>query len=1295
MEKYSRVKQLGKGSFGAAFLVKRIRDGGLFVVKEVSLAKMTSKEKDEARHEVKVLSQLSHPNITQYTEHSERNGILSIVMEYADGGDLYQRIKASAAAKYSRNRAAAAAGGGKGPDESYEGMLRSKGPGASGMSEELMMHFFAQICLATDYLHSKHILHRDIKSMNVFLTSRGTVKLGDFGISTILRNTIGMAKTVCGTPYYFSPELCRSKPYNNKSDVWALGIVLYEMANVKHPFDASSMTALMQRICRGSYVQLPTAPAGNPSLGFSKGLNSLIARCLDVNVGTRYNIKQVLATDILRQALARLEKDLMLATVCKVRLQTVIGHFDQREPSSYAAAAAQPQPSSALPAIGAPQNAQNPSAFPNPNRLAPKPIPIPIPIVPARQQPAPVAAAQPQQRGVLPVRSEAVQVQREIDKVDKLIAYLKQPTPGGGPYKVAPQPPPPSGGQQPNPRAPPRDKDEAANEYIRKHQELQQIMAAHKKKVEDNLRRRQEQEEAYHKEALARRHQYQIDHRPPANPKPSPAPPSALPAPSPPQAQQQAPAPPAAKAAEVKLPPIASKPKVAAAANCLPAANRKTRQAAAAEAWAAEQKRQDERKKAAAEERRAKGRADPSSAAAAQGKNSDDVQGIGEYFDRRRREQQEREVPQPGGGRADMPAGVQARRQLLGERADASPTPSGGSPQPSPPSGDRSKSPAVPRPKALSPLAIGGQPLQAEPPAEKPPSDANRRPSVGRQSQPRELPPVTVPQKRPAAAGIASQDAVNAHVRAVEAQLRALGPLAEPPKVAAPSPPQSLSPPTTTLSALVHSFARRGGDGASHVGGANDGRAREEGKEFAKAPEGPPPAEVEDDEDDEEEAAAQTLRQKDYGNMLKHIQGLNVMLGEVDRRRQLLGEAADAPTRSPRSPAAPSCADAEEEVVTEVVGGPRSINAHADDNEDDNGDDGDFVEEDVVDTSCYIGRGRRGRAEAEEESSDSDSDGSSSGGGSGSEVEVDTILDATVRGAVATTDFADVEPLTPSRRKAAEKRPSAGAGAAPLAFGDDDAPPSSRDEDTDVFRLAHLCGHHFEGTSPVLLDGRPLLLPDAPPPSHGRPSSDAADSAAEKAAMRQTAAALHRYLTADRFAALVSEEAVTPRDKPAEGPRYRREASAFAASLVCRLLSSIGAENEGGAPSAEADARDDAALDAARAFLQLLHQVPVSGASPSSVALTALLSAARRSLPQCPTFLDDRRDLAAMPAAERAEVLSGVDAYVRGLCTLIAKATGSDGARSVAVAVDGDDAYCGDSIAEMIALVAQYLYYKG
>lgn len=107
--------------------------------------------------------------------------------------------------------------------------MRQKG---EHFSEDLIMQWFVQLCLALEYIHKRKILHRDLKSQNIFLTKNNTIKLGDFGISKVLEHTNDQALTVQGTPYYMSPEVCQSKPYNYTSDVWSLGCILYELCTL-------------------------------------------------------------------------------------------------------------------------------------------------------------------------------------------------------------------------------------------------------------------------------------------------------------------------------------------------------------------------------------------------------------------------------------------------------------------------------------------------------------------------------------------------------------------------------------------------------------------------------------------------------------------------------------------------------------------------------------------------------------------------------------------------------------------------------------------------------------------------------------------------------------------------------------------------------------------------------------------------------------------------------------------------------------------------------------------------------
>lgn len=224
MDGYKIIRKLGTGSYGCAHLALHIPTDAKCVIKEIKISHMSSKELEEARREVEVLSSLSHPYIIHFRDSFEHDGRLLIVMDYCGGGDLHTLIS---------NR---------------KGVL---------FPEDRVLDWFVQLCLAIKYIHDRRILHRDIKSQNVFLTDDGKVRLGDFGIAKIMSSTSDLARTCIGTPYYLSPEMCENKPYNNKSDIWALGCVLYEMITLNHAFEANNMKGLILKIIKGSYQPIP------------------------------------------------------------------------------------------------------------------------------------------------------------------------------------------------------------------------------------------------------------------------------------------------------------------------------------------------------------------------------------------------------------------------------------------------------------------------------------------------------------------------------------------------------------------------------------------------------------------------------------------------------------------------------------------------------------------------------------------------------------------------------------------------------------------------------------------------------------------------------------------------------------------------------------------------------------------------------------------------------------------------------------------------------------------------------
>ncbi|KAL4647599.1 serine/threonine-protein kinase Nek8 isoform X2 [Arapaima gigas] len=269
MEKYEKIKVVGRGAFGIVHLCRRRSDNALVILKEIPVEQMTRDERLAAQNECQVLKLLNHPNIIEYYENFLEDKALMIAMEYAPGGTL---------ADYLQKRC------------------------NSLLDEDTILHFFVQILLALYHVHNKLILHRDLKTQNILLDKHQMiVKIGDFGISKILVSK-SKAYTVVGTPCYISPELCEGKPYNQKSDIWALGCVLYELASLKRAFEAANLPALVLKIMSGTFAPI--------SDRYSPELRQLILNMLNLDPSKRPQLNEIMAHPICIRPLLNLYTDI-------------------------------------------------------------------------------------------------------------------------------------------------------------------------------------------------------------------------------------------------------------------------------------------------------------------------------------------------------------------------------------------------------------------------------------------------------------------------------------------------------------------------------------------------------------------------------------------------------------------------------------------------------------------------------------------------------------------------------------------------------------------------------------------------------------------------------------------------------------------------------------------------------------------------------------------------------------------------------------------------------------------------
>jgi len=253
---YEVLSEIGKGAYSTVFKVRRVLDDRIYALKKVRITSLKEKEKRNALNEIRFLASIKNPYVISYKQafFDESGQFLCLITEYADGGDLLQRIQ-----HYQRK--------------------------GTYMSESFIWSLVTQLAIGLKALHELSIVHRDLKSANVFLTKDGKVKLGDMNVSKISKSCLEHTQT--GTPYYASPEVWKDLPYDNRSDLWSLGCVLYESICLKPPFRADDMQGLFRKVVKGEYLPIPRT--------FSSDLQQIISSLLMVDPGSRMTCSQILS----------------------------------------------------------------------------------------------------------------------------------------------------------------------------------------------------------------------------------------------------------------------------------------------------------------------------------------------------------------------------------------------------------------------------------------------------------------------------------------------------------------------------------------------------------------------------------------------------------------------------------------------------------------------------------------------------------------------------------------------------------------------------------------------------------------------------------------------------------------------------------------------------------------------------------------------------------------------------------------------------------------------------------------
>jgi tRNA A-37 threonylcarbamoyl transferase component Bud32 len=261
--RYEILGQIGKGAMGVVYKGKDSKLQRLTAIKTIRFGDDFNDEqvddiKKQFYHEAEMVAGLSHPNIVAIYDIGEDLDLSYLAMEYLDGESLDQ---------YRRKN--------------------------KHLTARECINIIIQVCDALEYAHGRNIVHRDIKPANIMILENGVVKVTDFGVARSISGSQTRTGVVKGTPYYMSPEQAKGEKVTGASDIFALGVVFYQLLTGKLPFTGESLAAIMYQTMT---VDPVSAAKHNPKIG--QKMLVILNRALEKKRQDRYETAGKMADDL-------------------------------------------------------------------------------------------------------------------------------------------------------------------------------------------------------------------------------------------------------------------------------------------------------------------------------------------------------------------------------------------------------------------------------------------------------------------------------------------------------------------------------------------------------------------------------------------------------------------------------------------------------------------------------------------------------------------------------------------------------------------------------------------------------------------------------------------------------------------------------------------------------------------------------------------------------------------------------------------------------------------------------------